>query len=90
LLRYARHGTTYGTEPGRIAAESRFEREVRAANPSLPEHEIRKRARFARKAFYVRLGQQSAAARRAKAGRKEKGAASAVEEVPDPRAAVSV
>jgi len=72
LLRYARHGTSAFTEPGRRAADGRFEQQIREQNPDLPDIEVRRRARYLRKAFYIELGRKSAASRKAKANRGSK------------------
>jgi hypothetical protein len=49
--------------PGREAAEARFERQVREQFPNLPDDEVVKRARNARKAFYAEIQLKSARAR---------------------------
>lgn len=51
--------------PGREAAESRFERQVREQFPHLPDDEIAKRAASARSAFYAEIQLKSARARAA-------------------------
>lgn len=65
-IRFAKHGTRKFTERGLQAAEGRFLEQARALNPGLPEGELRVRARYLRKAFYIELGRKSAAARREK------------------------
>lgn len=53
--------------PGRAAAEARFEKQVRAQFPHLPDDEIAKRAASARKAFYAEIQLKSAQTRAARA-----------------------
>ncbi len=60
---------TERTAPGRAAADARFERDVRAEFPNLPDEEVYKLAANARAAHYLRMQLNSAASRAKKAGK---------------------
>jgi hypothetical protein len=53
--------------PGRLAAEARFERDVREQFPDLPDDEVIQLAQNARKAFYRGIQLKSAKTRAARA-----------------------
>jgi hypothetical protein len=61
----------HDTETGRLAAEARFERQVRdeaaAAGETLTDYQVARRAAAARRLFYARLTFASAKVRRARA-----------------------
>jgi hypothetical protein len=66
FVQWSRHDPKVVTAPGRAAFLSRFEDEVRAANPNLAPAEVARRAEYARKAYFAQLALKSAKARRAR------------------------
>jgi hypothetical protein len=59
--------------PGRMAAEARFEKQVRAQFPDMPDDEVIKRALSLRSLFYTEIQLKSARARSKRAaGAKKK------------------
>ena len=69
---HATHDSRELTSNARKAFESKFERQVRAADPDglLSEEEIKRRSSLLRKAHFTELALKSRQARRIRAGRK--------------------
>ena len=65
---HAKHDSRETTKQARDAFLRKFEEEVRAEHPDLPEAEVQRRAAHLRKAHFARLAFLSAKARRRKAG----------------------
>lgn len=64
---HAKHDPRETSAPGRKAFLDRFERQVRAEHPDLPEAEVQRRAAHYRKAYFTGLALKSARARRRRA-----------------------
>jgi hypothetical protein len=64
--RWCRENSAANAARGQAGLLARFEREIRAADPALPDAEVARRAESARKAHMVRLALASSKARAAR------------------------
>jgi hypothetical protein len=63
-LQRSRHDPRETTKAARQAFLDRFERDVRHADPALPDDEVRRRAAELKRAYFLRLAAASSRARR--------------------------